>query len=557
MSSLIDNYVGMIVNKYEKYCRTIIVYGSNSLEENTHDLDVCIITYEKVDDSIKQSIINITKQFSIDNGLRIDEEISYDNKLIYSIDEVERYVLTNPFINNQGEYEIKDIVKSKEYLESDEMRHRLLLNILTTYHNVAYGDKIFVELCEKKAWYIIYKTIMNHYNWTQVNEDSFIEGLYTNKKTNQEGEMFLGYKSNNKRKDEYLRDCIKKYCFGFENRIDDLASNLNPYLPTPSMERELMCFVEKVKEYPEKKDISIRKKIADILKLEENQIVMTNGAMEGISLVVDCLNCKKNVVLTPTFWGYENRLDKLNMEYDQINFMNTGQDYYDIVRNAAERYDCIFLCNPNNPTLDGLSQEQLISLVDENKNCHFVLDESMLAFKEDYSKTSMINSIDKYSNLTILLSMSKISGMCALRGGFVFSNSSLIEKLIKKRALYVTNIIAQDIFSKYFEQIIIDSFYKKKIKNNLELFQSKLNMNRISRVISNDTAYVILVFDDNFDTNKLENYLAEHNILIRNLTSAYPDYKYNSIRVSAGTREQMLDAATYINLFLDNYCNQY
>lgn len=551
VSNLIEKYVSMILNKYKDYCKTIIMYGSNCLGENTQDLDVCIFISPNVDNYIKEEIIKDTKQFSIDSGLKIDEEISYENKLMYSIDEVEAYVLTNPFINRQGEYEIKDIVKSKEFLNSDEMRHRLLLNILTTYHSVAYGDRVFVECCEKKAWYIIYTTIMHYYKWTKLDVDSFIEGLYTNKKTNQKGEMFLGYKYNNKKKDEFLRESIYKYCLGFDENVDNLASNLNPYFPTPSMEKDIISFLDKIKEYPENKDITVRKRVAQFLNVESSQVIMTNGVMEGISLVVDCLDCDKTAILTPTFWAYENRLDKLNKKYDEIKFMDVEQNYYEIIRETAKRYDCIILCNPNNPTLDELSYEQLTSLIAENKNCCFVIDESMLAFRIDYVKNSLINCIGKYKNLIVLLSMSKISGMSALRGGFVFSDSVLIEKLIKKRALYVTNIVSQDIFSNYFEQIVIDSFYKKKIKDNLELFKNKLNMGHIKKVIFNDTAYVILVFEENVDINKLEEYLAEQKILVRNLNSAYPDYKYNSIRVSVGTKEQMLKVAAYINLFFE------
>ena len=67
----------------------ILLYGSAALNNvNTSDLDVAYIVKDW-DENLFQKIKELTIKFQKKYGMRLDEEVPYENKLIYSIDEVE------------------------------------------------------------------------------------------------------------------------------------------------------------------------------------------------------------------------------------------------------------------------------------------------------------------------------------------------------------------------------------------------------------------------------------------------------------------------------------
>lgn len=200
MNSICQKYVNMIYKYYGNIISSIIIYGSNIYDCNNSDLDVCLIV-KNCNDTIKKDIIEQTIEFHKQNDLYLDDEIPFINKLIYTELEVEE-VLNNPPFYKNGVVVINDIVKSKEFLNSKEMKQRLLLNILTTDH-LTIGKS--TTLKEMKAFKIMLNVIIEYYHLNNYDENEILECLYRNKYTGSEGEMYLGYKKNNEQKEKYLK----------------------------------------------------------------------------------------------------------------------------------------------------------------------------------------------------------------------------------------------------------------------------------------------------------------------------------------------------------------
>ena len=208
MNKICDKYCNMINSKYGKLIKSIIIYGSNIYNESNSDLDICLIV-DKCSEKIKNEIICSTKKFHEDNGLKIDEEVPFDNKLIYTYEEIENVLANPPFYNN-GEVVINKIVKTKEFLSSEEMKKRLLLNILTTDHLTIGNSTIEFE---KKAFDIIVNVIIKYYNLKNPTVNQLLNCMYVNQFDGSEGEMYLGYKKNYKEKEQYLIDKLKEYVY--------------------------------------------------------------------------------------------------------------------------------------------------------------------------------------------------------------------------------------------------------------------------------------------------------------------------------------------------------
>lgn len=205
MNKICDNYCNLIQNKFQKEVKTIIIYGSNIYNESNSDLDVCLIV-EKNNEELENRIIQETITFHKQNNLKIDEEIPYTNKLIYTFEEIEDTLNNPPFFEN-GKIIIHDIVKSEEFLSSKEMKQRLLINILTTDHITIGKSTTKYEL---QALKIILNVIINYFDINPPTEDKIIECMYTNKYTGASGEMYLGYKKKYQEKEKYLRKKINE-----------------------------------------------------------------------------------------------------------------------------------------------------------------------------------------------------------------------------------------------------------------------------------------------------------------------------------------------------------
>ncbi len=203
MNNICNEYCKLIMEKFSNDVESIIIYGSNIYRENSSDLDVCIIV-KKNNKKLQQKIISETLKFHCKNDLKIDDEIPYSNKLIYTTDEIVDVLKNPPFVKN-SQIVIHDIEKTKKFLSSKEMRQRLLLNILTTDHLTVGKSTIKYE---EEAFKIIVNIIIKYFNIDNKSEKDILKCMYTNKYTGASGEMYLGYKKNFRQKEIYLQKKI-------------------------------------------------------------------------------------------------------------------------------------------------------------------------------------------------------------------------------------------------------------------------------------------------------------------------------------------------------------
>lgn len=211
MNKINKKYSDEIQKRFSIFAPILLSYGSNIYEDISSDIDVCfIIKDEFVTETLINELIKFTIDFHIRNKLPLDEEISFRNKLVFSETEVKELLNKNPFSNPDGTYRISTVKKGKNFLESTEMKTRLLLNILTSDHIVLLGDKNIVEGYEDTAWKVIIESIMGSYKLDFFNVDVIFELLHKNPLTGETGDFYLGYEINNNRKKTHI---YKKLCF--------------------------------------------------------------------------------------------------------------------------------------------------------------------------------------------------------------------------------------------------------------------------------------------------------------------------------------------------------
>lgn len=204
-------YIYLNIPNLPKDCM-IIVYGSSAYGKKKSDLDVAFVL-KQYNKKMYDLIEKYTIQFQIDRDMQIDQEVPYSNKLVYTFDELNNILNYSVFPFYHGKYIINPILINDKYFKSNEMKKRLMLNILTTYSVLINGNRTEFENYRMKAWKNIVVVVSSYYDLEVINIDDFIKSLYLDKTTNTYGEDFLGYKESNPK----LYCHIKKYLYSVIN----------------------------------------------------------------------------------------------------------------------------------------------------------------------------------------------------------------------------------------------------------------------------------------------------------------------------------------------------
>lgn len=212
----------------------------------------------------------------------------------------------------------------------------------------------------------------------------------------------------------------------------DFSVNVNPLGIPKVVEAALYGAVEKCSTYPDISAEKLKKAVSGMLTVPKEQILFGNGASELFMAVVHGIKPKKTVIPVPSFYGYEYAAEAADGE---IVYYETKEETCfclreDFLSVLTEETDILFLANPNNPTGNLMGREELCSLISHcrDKGIYVVLDECFIEFCG--KKYSMLQEIERFSNLILVRAFTKIFAIPGVRLGYlVCSNRLLLEKI--------------------------------------------------------------------------------------------------------------------------------
>jgi len=229
---------------------------------------------------------------------------------------------------------------------------------------------------------------------------------------------------------------------GFEpSQVIDFSTNCNPFGPAPGLIDSISTIP--IDRYPDRDCLALRRALAAHHDIQIDNILATNGTAELIWLIaLAFLNPGDRVlILGPTFGEYANAAAIMGAEVDEIhthvkdNFAWTNEQ-----TNKLTPYKIVFICNPNNPTGQILSPEEINRCTDNNPQTLYVIDEAYAAFAPDHQ--SAIFNLN--SNELVMRSMTKDYALAGLRLGYAVADPSVIQALKKVQPPWSVNALAQE-----------------------------------------------------------------------------------------------------------------
>lgn len=227
--------------------------------------------------------------------------------------------------------------------------------------------------------------------------------------------------------------------------IIDFSTNCNPYGPPPGLQKAIAT--AEIEKYPDSEATELKIALSAKLSISPDYLIIGNGSTELIRLIALAYFDGKTTVLIPkpTYSEYEVACRIANariLHYstsDQSNFKINTNDIVSFI--SQHQPEGIFLCNPNNPTGQYLSREEVTIVLEAAPNSMIILDEAYVAFTE---KTwSSPDLLKKYDNLVILRSMTKDFAVAGLRLGYAIAKEPVISSLKRIKPPWNVNAVAQ------------------------------------------------------------------------------------------------------------------
>ena len=304
-----------------------------------------------------------------------------------------------------------------------------------------------------------------------------------------------------------------------ENDIIDFSSNVNPHIIS-DLGKYVLEGLEKSRSYPDINYTNLRNNISDYIKVDSELIIPGNGATEIIYLLMKSIK-RRLAILNPTFSEY-GRGAKLN-DLEVINFHLKEEDNFSIdldeIQQNIEKFDSLFVCNPNNPNGKVKDLNELLDLMIENDKL-LIVDETFMEFVGEEEKYSLINKIEQTPNLFILKAVTKFFGMPGLRLGYgVTSNKQIIKNIYEYKEPWTINSFAENLSNYLFKDKEYINGSKDYYINERKFMLEELRKISRLKVYDTDTNFVLIKLDDD-EANSLKLELFEkYNILIRDASN--------------------------------------
>ncbi len=316
------------------------------------------------------------------------------------------------------------------------------------------------------------------------------------------------------------------------SKIIKLASNENPFGPSPLAIKAIKSRLSGINRYPEGSAFKLKKKLAYMLKKKDSQIIIGSGSSEIISMTIQafCESGDEIVFPSPSFIIYRILSHAFGARPVTVN-LNEDMSY-DIdafFKKITKKTKILILCNPNNPTGSHIRKDQLRLLVENlPENIILLADEAYFEYAEDSEFGTAMDWLEK-KNVMITRTFSKIYGLAGLRIGYGIASEEIINILEKIRPPFNTTSVAQEAALAALDD---HAFVEKSLRNNRK--EKIFLIERLGklgfRVFPSEANFLFCHTDHN--AIKICNELEEKGIIIRPMAGF--GIKDNFIRITIG-----------------------
>ncbi len=322
---------------------------------------------------------------------------------------------------------------------------------------------------------------------------------------------------------------------GIKNVIK-LASNENPLGPSPKSLKAIHKALKNLNRYPESSCFYLKKKLAGILKVKEENLTFGNGSDELIDIILKTIKAPGSEIVTSdtTFVEYKICGTINDFLVKTVPLKDYGFDLDAIKDAVSKNTKAIFIANPNNPTGTYVNTVEIESFLESiPEDILVVFDEAYTEFVTEKDFPNLLGLIGR-RNIAILRTFSKIYGLAGLRIGYMIANEKFTSFAQRVRQPFNINSLAQVAA----EAALDDKAFVKKSKELVKKEKAFLYKEFSKRGIwYKESAANFIFVRINSNMKNIFSELLKEGVIIREMSQ----YGLNNFaRITLGTRKENL-----------------
>jgi histidinol-phosphate aminotransferase len=230
--------------------------------------------------------------------------------------------------------------------------------------------------------------------------------------------------------------------------IEKLASNENQLGPSPLAIEAVRKALDDINLYPESTAVDLKADLAAHLGVKPENLVIGNGGEELLFLIAQTFINEGDevVVASPSFGIYNTTTSLLGAVVKTVPFKNKTYDFEGFLEAVNENTKLLYICNPNNPTGNIVTEKELDDFLTKlPEDVVVVLDEAYYEYAVvDPDYPNSLKYLESRPNTVILRTFSKASGIAGLRVGYLITSEHIAAEMNKAKLTFNVNRLAQE-----------------------------------------------------------------------------------------------------------------
>jgi histidinol-phosphate aminotransferase len=227
--------------------------------------------------------------------------------------------------------------------------------------------------------------------------------------------------------------------------IVKLASNENPRGPGAPVRQAIEATLAGLARYPDGNGFRLKQALAGRLGVTPERITLGNGSNDVLDLAATMAlePGATGVIAEHAFVVYRIAITVCGGRLVEVPAKDYGADLDAMLAAVGDDTAIVFLANPNNPTGTWVTEEALTAFLDAlPSHVWMVLDEAYFEYVDAPGYPDGIRLLERYPNLIVTRTFSKIYGLAGLRVGYAVSSPEAADLMNRVREPFNVNSLA-------------------------------------------------------------------------------------------------------------------
>jgi len=283
--------------------------------------------------------------------------------------------------------------------------------------------------------------------------------------------------------------------------------------------------------YPDPRQNELKRRFAEVTRVDPNQIFVGNGSDEAIDLLIRifCRPGIDNIIVCPPTYGmYEVAAELNDVSIRRVPLTPDFQLNVDALRDIVdEKTKLIFVCSPNNPTGNVIDRESILGIARWFDGM-VIIDEAYIHFA---GVASLTCELRQFPNLVVLQTFSKAWGMAGVRVGLAIAQTAVIDLFDKVKPPYNVSQPAQNLVLKALKSEKRVGETVSQIVNERERLRSLMaDLSIVRKVYPSDANFLLVKVTT---AKAIYKFLIDNGIVVRDRSNV--EQCEECLRITVGT----------------------